>query len=80
MTDSGACKMHPNDKINLFIIDIPLAESNKSVIFSARIAEPNKIFRFATKKKTKNNGFQPAVLVSWPYSIRESRIVLYFSF
>ena len=60
MADCGVCKMHPNDKINLFIIDIPLAESNKSVVFNAQMAVPSNIFRFATKKKTKNNGLQPS--------------------
>ena len=61
MADSGVGKMQPNDKINLFIIDIPLAESNKSVIFTAQIGEHSKVFKFATKKKTKNNGLQPSL-------------------
>ena len=60
MADSGVGKMQPNDKINLFIIDIPLAESNKSVVFNAQMAVPSNIFRFATKNKTKNNGLQPS--------------------
>jgi len=44
MADSIVCNMHPNEKINLSKIDTPLAESNKSVIFTAQIAEPSKIF------------------------------------
>jgi len=49
--------MHPNEKINQLKIDIPLAESNKSVIFTAQIAEPSKIFKFATKKRQKIMAF-----------------------